>query len=293
MAYLNVRERRIEAKIAYVGPDLAGKSANFDWLRKTKDDARIGRIASASDAGDILSIAWQPPERARFRDCDVLVKVVAHGGETARRRFDGVFSDVDGIVLVVDAHPAAQPRNKDSLVTVRDALERAERHGVPVVVQVNKTDLPDALSASDVVSAMDAGAFPHVAASAVRGDGVVDTLEAALNQVLASMQREGGLSDASPTAQKLPVPEAPGRGPADSGHPLLAALRQVLRDTVREHVEDLEGRLVARLEASLDRIAQSQARGEASGGDMPKVLSDLGDLVMELSYRTVALTDRS
>ena len=288
MAYLNVRERRIEAKIAYVGPELAGKTTNFERLCKTTQDARIGRVdASAADGHDLLSIAWQPPERARFRDCDVLVRVVAQKAVASPARFDDVLGDVDGVVLVVDARPAAGAGNRDSLAAVREALGRAERPAVPIVIQVNKTDLPDALPAADVLTAMDGGALPHVAASATRGDGVVDTLEAALDQVMASMQAEGDPSQAAERARQAAA-GAPNRGLDGVGHPLLAALRQVLRDTVREHVAELEGRLTA----AMGRAPASQARGDGDA-ELRAVVADLAARVSELSACVAALTERS
>ena len=282
MAYLNVRERRIEARIAYVGPDLAGKATNFDWLRRTTRDSRIGRVDSSSEGGDLLSIVWQSPERTRFRDCDVLVRVVAYRGAASAQRFDDVLSEADGVVLVVDAHPGAQLRNRESLAALREAMQRAERSAVPTVVQVNKTDLTDALPIDEVVSAMDAGALPHVAAAAVRGDGVVDTLEAALDEVLASMQREGAASEAALAAQQV-ANEAQVRASGEAGHPLLNALRQVLRETVREHALELEGRMVARIDQHAVRAEDSlRALRQDTVAGNTLVLASVNEIVREL-----------
>jgi hypothetical protein len=263
MAYLNVRERRIEAKIAYVGGDLAGKATNFDQLKLATNDARIGKIeTTTTDDGVRLSLAWQPPE-SRFRDCDVLVSIVAEHGAMSTDRFANVLREADGVVVVVDAHPSAHARNLASLTTVRDVMARAESRNVPIVIQINKTDLPDALAADDVVGALDAQDFTHVIAAAARGEGVIETLEAALNEVLSSMQTElnqhedGTPPTVRPAAANGATAQSPGADAARSGgHPLLAALRQVLRETVREHVDELETRVSARLEASLTRIEQ-------------------------------------
>ena len=98
MAYLNVRERRIEAKIAYLGPELAGRTTNFERLRDGSKDARIAKVRTTSDeTGTRLSLAWQLEEAARFRDCDVVVELVAPHAEST----DDVLREVDGVVLVV------------------------------------------------------------------------------------------------------------------------------------------------------------------------------------------------
>ncbi len=299
MAYLNVRERRIEAKIAYVGPQFGGKGANFAHLRQVTRDARVGRVdASTSDDGEQLSVAWHPPDHARFRDCDVHVKIVSHRGPETEQRFGDVLSDVDGVVLVVDAHPLAQTRNRAALVAVRAALERSERRAVPVVLQINKTDLRDALSTPEVVSALDASGLPHVAASAVRGEGVVETLEAAMNHVFASMHRESeaaaappGASGTGPTAQGDP-PGNPTRS-EEPGHPLLAALRQLLRDTVREHVAELEGRMVVRIEDSFRAIAIRLESDGTAAAAVRDAVAGMVEVLEEVSQRTTALTDRA
>ncbi|NUP06591.1 MAG: hypothetical protein HOW73_11090 [Polyangiaceae bacterium] len=260
MAYLNVRQRRIEAKIAYVGPATAGKGTNLERLRGTVSDPRIGKIESPGDgASNLVSLTWQPPESGRFRDCDVHVQVVAHHGAFGREAFEAL-DDADGVVVVVDAHPSAQERNRISFDAVRTALERVDRADVPVLLQINKTDLPEALAAEDIALGLGAEGARHVVAAAAQGRGVVETLDAALNEVLAALRAE-----AEPDDERAPDTNRPPKSvsPNDSAHPLLAALRQVLRETVREHVDELETRRTARLQASLVRIEQRLAAVEA------------------------------
>lgn len=266
MAYLNVRERRIEAKIAYVGPQLSGKGTNFEQLKQSNRDARVGKFEeSPSDDSDVLSFAWQPPASDRFRDCDVLVKVVASRSSQEPEAFDRMLSDVDGVVLVMDAHPAAQARNRESLAQVRHAI--ADRH-VPVVLQINKADLPEAMATREVLGGLGAETVPHVSAVATRGDGVVETLEMAMNEVLSSMRSERAGADVALDPAKLGnVARGGGSGGAnehDGAHPLLAALRQVLRDTVSEHVDQVAARVTERIEASLARLDQRMRDSEAA-----------------------------
>lgn len=248
MAFLNVRDRRIEAKIAYLGPDLAGRTTNFERLRDGSKDARarIKDVRATSDAtATRLSLAWQLEEAARFRDCDVVVELVApRAGAT-----DDVLREADGVVVVVDAAPSAQERNRASLASVRETLERIQRGSVPLVVQVNKADLPDALSTETVVGNLAATSLPHVSAIATKGQGVVETLATAMDGVLAAMQ-------ARPDDTQTPH--------IDPTHPLLSALQEVLRQTVREHLDEVSASVAERVEASLARL-EDRVRGlEAS-----------------------------
>lgn len=266
MAYLNVRERRIEAKIAYVGPGQAGKATNFDHLMQSAQASRIGKLeAITGGADDLPTLSWLLRDGGRFRDCDVHVKVVAQRGAFSDDRVHALLNDADGVVIVIDAHPSAQARNRASLDAVRDVLVRGERRHVPLVLQVNKSDLPDALSADAVVGGLEASSLTHVIASAARGEGVVETLEAALVEVLEAMRADRSLDAGEGQVVTPGVGEGATNPPAamDGGHPLLAALRHVLRETVREHVDELESRIVVRLEASLGRIERRLEENDA------------------------------
>ena len=292
MAYLNVRERRIEAKIAYVGADLVGKGTNFDQLRQAPRGSRIGKIESASTATDeLLSLAWQPPDDGRFRDCNVLVKVVAQRGAVTEARFEDLLRDTDGVVVVIDADPTSGDRNRASLGAVREVLARRDRRDVPVVLQINKMDLPDALAADEVIEALDASAFTHVGASAARGEGVFETLEAALNAVLATLQSGTTHGNSGAATIEPPGSAVAAATPTDGGHPLLAALRQVLRDTVREHVEELEVRITRRLEAKLDALAATSAE-EKLAPQIVELLQETDTRVQELAAIVAANTTK-
>lgn len=281
MAYLNVGERRIEATIAYVGPELGGKTTNFDQLMSSTLDADLGRIEVAgSAAGAFRTLRWQPAERGRFRDCGVVVKLLAQSGPFSEERVDDILRDADGVVVVIDAHPSAQAVNRASLDAVQRALRARDRAPVPVVLQVNKTDLSDALAPEDVVDALDAKSLVHVPAAAARGLGVVETLEAALAEVLAAMQAtRPDASSGSDGSGALGSPAAATASTADSGHPLLAALRQVLRETMLEHVSELETRATYALRGDLNRLEEKIEALSAHARALEELVLDMGNRV--------------
>jgi signal recognition particle receptor subunit beta len=241
MAYLNVRERRVETKIAYVGPLGSGKATNLEQLglRAAPRPASSTRSIS-DDVGEVITLDWTAPPEFELRDCALTVKVVAASGPPSLDRVRAMVRDADGVVLVLDARESAAEDNGAVVAHVRDALAATGKTRVPVVVQVNKTDLPDARSSSDVVATLGA-AWPVVGAAATRGEGVVETLERALADVLAGLKTDGQLEngeDARPTRQPL--------APRAEGNPLLNALRDVLRQTMTEHATRLEERFADR-----------------------------------------------
>lgn len=257
MAYLNVRERRLETKIAYVGPAFSGKATNLDRLRTDVVRGRASdlRTLEEGEAGELVALDWMPLQMPRFNDCDVAVKVVAAKGSLSTERLDDLFEDCDGVVVVVDAAPSAQDENRRAVDLVREALAKdasSNRHR-PVVVQLNKSDLDDAVRSADL--GLETGSWPVVTASAERGEGVVETLEMALTNVIDRMRTR--------EESKIEVK-------ADH-HPLLDALRQILRDTVTEHMASLEQETMSRVMAAVSTTLTSKRSDESTAPRLDKL----------------------
>lgn len=105
-----------------------------------------------------------------------------------------VLRDVDGLVFVGDLDPR---RAAENLAALEDLARNLPAVGltprtVPVVLQANKADLPDAISLAAFMDSLRLGAEPTrelflqpdvIRASAITGGGVVATFEAILRQV--------------------------------------------------------------------------------------------------------------
>jgi hypothetical protein len=89
---------------------------------------------------------------------------------------------------------------------------------------------------------------------------VIERLEAALAEVLARMQHEQPEESRS---RETMVPPANG----EHNHPLLAALRQVLRETMSEYAIELEQRVAAKLEGALADIERAATQGQARASE--------------------------
>ncbi len=271
MAYLNVRERRVETKITYVGTGGVGVATNLEQiaLRGSPRPRSVAREL-ADDTGEVLSVEWSAPAEMRYRDCGVSVRVIAGRGAVSAERTRALVRDADGVVLVLDSSPDARESNRASAALLCEALA-SQKSSVPVVVQVNKSDLPGADEAATVVAALEGtgATWPHVEAAALQGRGVVETLERAIEDVLATLKAQ-----ADDESEASPPPVAP-RG---EGNPLLTALRQVLRDTVREHVAELS----ARMERSL---AEDRARRAAEVRALESALEKVGEAARDAARR--------
>ena len=89
-----------------------------------------------------------------------------------------ILGGADGVVFVADADPSRQHENEQSMAELRQHLEHYAKDvaEMPMVLQVNKTDLPEALDASSVADPLNLHAWPVVKAMAIRGIGVSETL---------------------------------------------------------------------------------------------------------------------
>lgn len=237
MAYLNVRERRLETKIAYLGFDDHLAEATLKHLQGAAK-GRAGEILTEEDG---LSLEWRPLSLGTFEDCEIAVKLVASAAATSDE-VHAVLSDADGVVVMMNAAGELDARRR-TVDVVRGALER-NGIAVPVVVQLN-----DAASGpgSDVAEIAAGVTWPVVRADAENGEGVVETIEAALAAVIDQMKAR--------TARDTPHPPRPEK------NPLLSALRDILRETVSDHMARVESAVSARIAAAVAERMSPIERG--------------------------------
>lgn len=151
MAHLNLRDRRIEARIAYVGPE-AHVLSTFDRLRSTPTFALAGERA----------LDWRPATK-RFRDCDLHVKLVigerdGADGVVEARPAASVEEDLatleqtlNDVITGLEAPPPSSPARADAahplLTALRQVLEDTVRaHVEELALRLDTKDADDALA---------------------------------------------------------------------------------------------------------------------------------------------------
>jgi mutual gliding-motility protein MglA len=194
MAYLNVKERVIETKIVYYGAGLSGKTTNLEQIKKLSTEGRCGEMMSLDTDGDrTLFFDWLPFNIGKFNGCDVKMQLYTVPGqqrysETRKK----VLASADGVILVLDSQSGAVDKNRQILADLRDhmAANGLKPENVPIVVQLNKRDLPTAMSVDELMTTVGVMGWPSVEAVAASGQGVFETLREASRLVLQAM-REG------------------------------------------------------------------------------------------------------
>jgi signal recognition particle receptor subunit beta len=130
-----------------------------------------------------------PVELGKFRGYQVRLHLCTVPGQIAHDRTRQlVLRHVDGVVFVVDSQ---ETRVDDDVESIRNLEDNLRRQGddpdtLPLVIQYNKRDLPEALPVEELHRILHVPPGVHeIEAVAVRGTGVFETLKAITRECLA------------------------------------------------------------------------------------------------------------
>lgn len=187
--------REVDCRVVYCGAEGAGKTANLEYLHGALHPDTRGKLIrpdSGSDrpySFDFLTVDLGVVRRWRTRLHLYAVPGGAGAGEDRTRILDGA----DALVLVVDSAADRLDANREALRALQEDLEGLEPGGDPVAsFQYNKRDLPGALPVEQLEEELNAAGVPHHPAVALRGDGVVETLEEVAFRVVRSLELPEG-----------------------------------------------------------------------------------------------------
>jgi signal recognition particle receptor subunit beta len=238
MVQFNFSERTIKAKVVYYGPPQSGKTTNLEQIHRITDPEGTNRLISLNTAQDrTLFFDLLPFSLGTVSGYDFKIQLYTVPGQVqynATRRV--VLAGADAVVFVADGQKSMARENVAAFENMKVNLlaNRLVPEKVPLVVQYNKQDLPDLLPRPElarIVNFWGRRAFPAVAS---RGEGVIDTFVAVVQEMLGAIAvkynlKEKGLDPAAvpevvahafaALLKKAPPPqpaaaEAPGSAPA-------------------------------------------------------------------------------
>lgn len=189
MAVLNESTKEVTFKIVYCGTPLSGKTTNLQWVHQQVEK---------SERGDLISLATSA-DRTLFFDFLPVNSIPAKGYQSkfqlytvpgqvqynATRQL--VLRGVDGIVFVADSQVE---RMEENVLSLRGLLQNIADNGVrieriPVILQYNKRDLPNAAPVEHLDRLLNDGSFSgsgnpvmRFEAAASQGYNVFETLNA-------------------------------------------------------------------------------------------------------------------
>jgi len=175
VAQVDIQERQLTLKLVYYGPPLSGKTSNLRSLHGAVDKLNRGRLMTLDTRDDRTLFFDLLPIFFRTSGFSFRIKVYTVPGQVvheATRKV--VLAHTDGVVFVADSRRGQAEANRSSWQNLMANLKGLHLDAIPVVVQYNKRDLPDAV-ALDEVDRFGETSRPIVEACAKRGDGVVAT----------------------------------------------------------------------------------------------------------------------
>ena len=206
MVQFNFSERTIKAKVVYYGPAQSGKTTNLEQIHRLTDPEGNNRLISLNTAQDrTLFFDLLPFSLGAVSGYDFKIQLYTVPGQVqynATRRV--VLAGADAVVFVADSQKSALKDNQSAFENMKVNLlaNRLVPEKVPLVIQYNKQDLPNVQNEGELNRALNLWgrkAFPAVAA---RGEGVLETFVAVVQEMLAAIAvkynlKEKGLDPAS------------------------------------------------------------------------------------------------
>ena len=193
MSLINMAKREINCKIVYYGPGLCGKTTNLQYIfDSTSPQARGKMISLATETDRTLFFDFMPLELGTVRGFKTRFHLYTVPGQVfydASRKL--ILKGVDGVVFVADSQEERMDANIESLYNLEENL-RSQGYDLmklPYALQLNKRDLPNIVSASDMAAELQRKGEPVVEAVAASGTGVFDTLKAVAKQVLTELRK--------------------------------------------------------------------------------------------------------
>lgn len=182
MATINVRDRRIDTKIVYYGPAQSGKTTNVVNVHSRLPEDFRGPLRSIDTEDErTLFFDFMPVQEIEVGGWSIRFHLYTVPGQKDYvRTRRAILGGADGVVFVADAAPEQAGPNRESVTELREHLAHYGRdeRSLPIVLQVNKTDLSEARDITQVTKELNDAAWPVFPAMAIRGIGVAETLGA-------------------------------------------------------------------------------------------------------------------
>jgi signal recognition particle receptor subunit beta len=175
-------EGRVHIKIVFYGPSLSGKTTALRWLFANVRSLAKGKLFEISDElGRTTFFDFVPVSASERMVFDVFT--VAGQRRHAGSRIK-VLRDCDGLIFMADSTPEQMNENLASIQELRIALGTDRMAMLPIIVSLNKRDLPNALPVDYMVQMLDLEGYPVFATIATEGKNLLRMFQRVLRDAL-------------------------------------------------------------------------------------------------------------
>lgn len=187
---INSARREILVKLVYYGPPYSGKTTNLEQLFSAIPAERRSDLTSMKNSEDrTLFFDFMQVELGQIGGYTPRFNLYTVPGQviySATRKI--VLRGADAVVFVVDSNPIKFKENLWSWQQLHQQLaeNQIKPEEFPIIVQMNKRDLPNAASIPTIKTILNLNGHTCVEAQAMHGIGVRETLKVAINIVMNS-----------------------------------------------------------------------------------------------------------
>ena len=188
MSFINHNAKVIHCKIVYYGPSLGGKTTNIKWVyNETAQDQKTKLAVLNTDIERTLFFDFLPLDFGDFRGYKTRLHLYSVPGQViydASRKL--IIKGLDGVVFVADSQEERMEENVQSLKNLEKNLEAQglDINEIPLVMQYNKRDLPNAASVKDLRLSLNQYNSPEFEAIAAEGRGVMESLKTVTKSIV-------------------------------------------------------------------------------------------------------------
>jgi signal recognition particle receptor subunit beta len=217
---LNFAAREVTIKLVFYGPALSGKTTNLRALHHlTSEDAR-GRLMTLETKDDrtlffdMLPLVFRAEGQEKRAPAaaaaasgparphapgpmSLRIKVFTVPGQvlhSSTRRL--VLQGADGVAFIADSQVAETENNAASFLDLRSNLKELglSVKTLPLIIQFNKRDMPNVRTDAEIEALAKKGREPVFKASAVKGDGVLESFFGLLHLTWSKLDAEHQLA---------------------------------------------------------------------------------------------------
>ena len=212
MVFFNYATMQMAAKIVYYGPGLCGKTTNLHHIyTKTSPGSRGEMVSLETETDRTLFFDLLPIDVGVIGGFKTRLQLYTVPGQvfynTTRKL---VLKGVDGIVFVADSQMPMLDANVESLKNLRENLAEigVNLDELPLVLQLNKRDLPNVAPVQMMLDALDPEhRLEYSESVAMTGVGVFETLKQISKLTLRTLRRR--MTGEEPTRTPPPPPQRP------------------------------------------------------------------------------------
>jgi len=285
MVVVSYSGREINAKIVYYGPGLSGKTTNLEKIYDSVPETNRGRMVSMKTQTDrTLFFDLLPLDLGELQGMKTRLLLYTVPGQVyynATRKL--VLKGVDAVVFVADSAPDKMAENRESYQNLELNLKAygIDIRTIPLVIQFNKRDLPNAMPVEDMNRELNRLNVPWFESQAANGTGVFETLRGVSKLLLAKISKDvlekdkgavQGLNRAksAAAARAAAAPAPPSRTPAAPAKPEKAPTGGKLL----KYLKRGKGEEAAEVEAEPVVPADHARRTPAAGPDPAQFMNE-------------------